>query len=53
VTPPLQISAAKLKASNELAFQLDGVSFTAFYPADISRKPAKGLHWLIRFRDPT
>ncbi|KAJ7283996.1 platelet-activating factor acetylhydrolase, isoform II-domain-containing protein [Mycena rebaudengoi] len=48
VTPPLQISAAKLKASSELAFQLDGVSFTAFYPADISRKPAKGLHWLIR-----
>ncbi|KAJ6628803.1 platelet-activating factor acetylhydrolase, isoform II-domain-containing protein [Mycena sp. CBHHK59/15] len=48
VRPSLTIGAATLRASGEPAFRLQEVAFTAYYPADVSKEQAKGLHWLIR-----
>ncbi|KAJ7682620.1 hypothetical protein DFH06DRAFT_1161674 [Mycena polygramma] len=49
VSPPIHVGTATFTATAAPALVLDEVAFTAYYPADISRKPPrKGLDWLVR-----
>lgn len=56
VRPTRIIGSAKLKnprnsrqESTDHALLLEEVAFTAYYPADISSNPPKGVDWLFRF----
>ncbi|KAJ7180278.1 platelet-activating factor acetylhydrolase, isoform II-domain-containing protein [Mycena crocata] len=48
VQPALTVGTATLTGVNKPALVLDEVAFTAYYPADLARKPRKGLSWLVR-----
>lgn len=56
VKPSRPIGPLRLKNPKDLkpgltdhALQLEEVAFTAYYPADTSTSPSKGVDWLPRF----
>ncbi|KAJ6539521.1 platelet-activating factor acetylhydrolase, isoform II-domain-containing protein [Mycena capillaripes] len=48
VSPAIHVGTATCTTTNAPALVLDEVALTAYYPADLSRKPRMGLGWLIR-----
>ncbi|KAF9453028.1 hypothetical protein P691DRAFT_659435 [Macrolepiota fuliginosa MF-IS2] len=49
VRPSRLVGSAKLKSNSaDHALQLEEVAFTAYYPADTSYNPSKGVDWLFR-----
>ncbi|KAJ6490411.1 platelet-activating factor acetylhydrolase, isoform II-domain-containing protein [Mycena vitilis] len=48
VSPPIHVGTATFAATAAPALVLDEIAFTAYYPADLARKPRRGLDWLVR-----